>query len=96
MYLDELARLIGHRCGDMDPKEDQDAMRLLRLYALLGHAKGPAVTSWDVHDAWSVWRVETMPDHPALVPWPELERDVQVLDDKYRDAIAWAVRALAS
>jgi hypothetical protein len=92
MYLDELARLIGHRC-DMNAN-DPVAMKLLRLYALLGAAKGLFVESVDVHDAWAIWRVETKPDHPSLVPFNELSSDVQALDDRYREAIRWSVKAL--
>lgn len=79
-YIDALAARIGLIVPDC-PQE------LLRLYALLALAKGESTTLNDVHDAWSVWRAATKPDHPALVPFQELAPGVQALDAPYRDAI---------
>lgn len=60
---------------------------LLGLYALLAHCRGPATTLEDVHDAWAVWRNTTKPDHQSLIPFVQLEHEVQELDRKYMDAI---------
>lgn len=60
---------------------------LATLYALLALTVGQSVTLADVHDAWSVWRTRTRPDHPSLVPFGELSPEVQDLDQQYRDGI---------
>lgn len=60
---------------------------LIRLYALLVLVKGGWVSLEDVHNAWAVWRNLTRPDHPDLIPFVGLARDVQALDQKYADAI---------
>ena len=60
---------------------------LLDVYALLVFTKGKDCTSEDVHDAWSIWQNRTQPDHKSLIPFNELTKEVQELDDQYRDAI---------
>ena len=86
-YIDAIAASIGAIVPDCP----QD---LLRLYALLALTAGDGVTLEHVHDAWAVWRCATRPDHPSLVPFGELSREVQELDAPYRDAIR-AVAAAA-
>jgi hypothetical protein len=60
---------------------------LLRLYALLVLTKGTGTTLEDVHDSWSLWRAETRPDHPSIVPFRDLSPEVQELDRPYAEAI---------
>lgn len=60
---------------------------LTALYALLALVKGDEVSLQDVHDAWSVWRQATAPDHRSLVPFGDLTREVQELDRPYMEAI---------
>jgi hypothetical protein len=69
---------------------------LLTLYALLALTKGTDATLNDVHDAWSLWRMSTRPDHPSLVPFSELSVAVQELDRPYMDAIHRAALAFVS
>ena len=83
-YINKLAVLIGKRC---DTKFEGEYTKLLRIYALLCLAKGAETTNEDVHDAWSAWRAETDPNHKSLIPFKDLEEDVQKLDTPYRDAI---------
>ena len=88
-YIDALARNIFDRTlRDGEPKEmtPEDA-RLYRIYAVLALAKGRETTSRDVHDAWSAWRADTMPEHRSLIPFEDLAPNVQDYDDAYRDAI---------
>lgn len=66
------------------PGLDED---LLDLYSLLTLVKGERTTHEDVHDAWSLWRRRTMPNHRSLIPFDELRADVQELDGPYVDAI---------
>jgi hypothetical protein len=66
---------------------------LLALYTLLMLTKGTSTTLEDVHEAWSVWRLDTRPDHPSLIPFAELPGDVQELDRPYMEAIHRAARA---
>jgi hypothetical protein len=90
-YIDRIARRIADSCHLRNTAEDA---RLARIYAVLCLAKGIAVTKRDVHDAWAAWRVETCPDHGALVPFEQLSGDVQALDGPYRDAIRAAALEL--
>lgn len=60
---------------------------LIDLYALLALTKGEEVTLENVHDAWGLWTRHTRPDHPSLVPFSELEPEVQELDELYVQAI---------
>lgn len=60
---------------------------LAELYALLALVKGRETSLEDVHDAWSVWRHRTLPNHRSLVPFDELASDVQELDRPYMEAI---------
>jgi hypothetical protein len=60
---------------------------LLDLYTLLVFTRGVHVTWEDVHDAWAVWRNITEPRHHSLVPFDELTKKVQEMDQEYADAI---------
>jgi hypothetical protein len=73
---DELADLLPGCAGD-----------LLDLYALLALTRGPLTSLEDVHDAWSVWRNRTAPEHRSLIPFAKLAPEVQELDRKYMEAI---------
>jgi hypothetical protein len=66
---------------------------LVRLYTLLALTKGAATTLENVHDAWALWRMETHPDHPSIIPFPELSPEVQELDREYTEAIHRAAKA---
>jgi hypothetical protein len=96
-YVDEIVKQLEEHLDDCE-------VDLLRMYALLVLIIGPDVSERDVHDAWSVWRTATKPDHPSLVPFDQLTREVQDLDTKYTEAIiavdaarrrATAMRAVA-
>jgi hypothetical protein len=60
---------------------------LYRMYALLAMTTGTATTSEQVHDAGSLWRYPTMPEHRSIVPFDQLSPMVQGYDDAFRDAI---------
>lgn len=60
---------------------------LLDLYNLLVWVRGENTTWEDVHNAWSVWRTKTQPNHQSLVPFNELSKKVQAMDKEYADAI---------
>lgn len=90
-YIDDLAADIYAAVPTVCPQP------LLRLYAVLALVKGPSVSLQDVHDAWSAWAAATHPAHPSLIPFDELDHEVQELDRPYRDAIrrvsiAWSHR----
>lgn len=78
-YADAVAA-VNARIPDLEPD-------LAALYTLLVLVKGEDTMLRDVHDAWSLWRVGTVPDHPYLVPFDDLSTDVQMLDVPFRDAI---------
>lgn len=71
-----------------------DADDLFLLYALLGTVKGENVTGRDVHDAWVVWMQIRNQTHDSMVPFDELEREVQVEDNPYVSAIRQAVSGI--
>lgn len=87
-YVDTLAVAIGDYAPDC-------TQNLCWLYALLGLVKGTEVTLRDVHDAWAVWRTQTRPDHPDLVPFDMVPPKVQQLDEPYRLAIVRAVQRVS-
>lgn len=60
---------------------------LLEVYTLLVITKGENCTNEDVHDAWSIWQNKTQPSHRSLIPFEQLTKKVQDLDDQYRLAI---------
>jgi len=60
---------------------------LLNLYTLLVFSKAGNATLEDIHDAWSIWRNETNPDHKSLIPFSELTAEVQEMDREYTEAI---------
>lgn len=80
-YRDELAALL--------PGCDA---ALLDLYTLLAVEFGPYTDLVHVHNAWSVWRNRTQPEHRSLIPFPYLVREVQELDRPHVEAIHAAVR----
>jgi hypothetical protein len=67
---------------------------LVDLYTLLVLVKSEEVTLKDVHDAWSIWRLRTQPDHPSIVPFEELEKSSQDYDLPYAQAIRRAARSV--
>lgn len=89
-YLDGL----GARIRALVPKADlpdENTRGLFRIYAVLMLAKGTAVTTEDVHNAWAAWMAGIDPDHEALVPFQDLGADVASDDEPY----AQAIRAVA-
>ena len=89
-YIDDIASDIGELCG-MSMTSEGDRL-LLRIYAVLCRTKGLSTTNEDVHDAWAAWRIANYPGHDALVPFDELDKEVQELDSEYRDAIKEVAR----
>jgi hypothetical protein len=86
-YIEELRQAIWAELPNLG--ED-----LLDLYTLVGCVRGIETSNFDVHEAWSVWKNRTMPDHRSLIPFEELTAEVQDLDSKYRDGIIRAVKAV--
>jgi hypothetical protein len=87
---------IGYAIGELVPGCRPD---LLRFYALLVLTRGTETTGKDVHDAWAAWMSLPWnhPNHRSLVPYDNLEPDVQALDEPYVEAIREvALRALDS
>lgn len=66
---------------------DHDTTPLMLMYAVLARAKGTTVSAEDVHDAWCAWMATTDADHTSIVPFEDLEPDVQALDEPFADAI---------
>lgn len=82
-----VARIKEQLTADLDDCPND----LLTLYTLLALTKGTGTTLEDVHDAWAVWKNETMSDHKSLILFDELTADVQEMDRPYMEAIHQAV-----
>lgn len=67
---------------------------LTRLYALLVLTTGAHTTIEHIHDAWSLWQLETRPDHPAIIPFAELSHEKQELDRPYLEGVHRATMRL--
>jgi hypothetical protein len=87
-YVQRLTRDLSARLPGCE-------MDLIDLYALLALTRGTETTLKDVHDAWSVWRNTSRPDHKSLIPFDDLTPEVQELDRKYQEAIHEAAKAVA-
>ncbi len=90
-YVDDLADAIRSAL----PRHlvpDSDADLLFRLYAVLALAKGEAVSSEDVHDAWTAWMSQRGLAHRSMVPFDELTEAIRREDDPFVVAIRSAVQ----
>lgn len=89
-YLDHLAVRIRDQVPEAQRGETE--LGLFRLYAVLALAKGGAVEPSDVHNAWAAWMQERDPDHDALRPFDQLDRETQDADSPF----VAAIRAVAA
>ena len=85
-YIEQVRADLAKRI-DVEPA-------LLDLYTLLVLVKGAHVTWEDVHDAWSVWRNQTQPNHQSIVHFDDLSKRVQAMDQEYADAIKATAHAI--
>ena len=60
---------------------------LLETYGLLVLIVGENCSNENIHDAWSIWQNKTQPNHRSLIPFNKLTKDVQDLDELYRQAV---------
>ncbi len=60
---------------------------LLDYYGVLALVVGKNCTNEHIHDAWSFWQSKTQPNHRSLKPFNELTKEVQDLDEPYRQAV---------
>ncbi len=67
---------------------------LLGLYTLLVLSRGINTRLIDVHDAWAIWRNKTNPAHKSLVPFADLTKEIQELDQEYVAAIHATAREI--
>lgn len=91
MYLDEIAQQIVAELEPGDLPDFEGVERLLRSYAVLVRVKGTDVSAEDVHDAWAAWMADFDINHPALVPFAELDEATREEDEPF----LMAVRAVA-
>ncbi len=54
---------------------------------MLALAKGRAVETADVHNAWAAWMQERDPAHRSLKPFEELDPETQASDEPFAEAI---------
>ena len=94
-YIDAMADAIrAHTPANLVPDDTDDPRSLFRLYALLALTAGEAVTTREVHDAWSVWMLGRGKQHESLVPFAALDTEVQAEDEPFVVAIKSAWRGL--
>lgn len=67
---------------------------LLETYALLVFTVGEDCTKENIHDAWSIWQNKTQPKHKSLIPFNELTKEVQDLDEPYKLAVIKVAKIL--
>ena len=67
---------------------------LLPMYSLLVFVVGEDCTNENIHDAWSLWQKVTQPNHRSLKPFEELTKEVQDLDEPYRQAVIKVAKLL--
>lgn len=85
-YLDALAADIRNAVPP-EALPDADTAGLFRLYAVLLLAKGEAVTSKDVHNAWVTWMQGKGEVHESMVPYDELPLSTRDEDSVFVAAI---------
>jgi hypothetical protein len=95
MYLDELAEAI-RQAVPPEALPEGDTFPLFRMYAVLLLAKGEQVTRADVHNAWVAWMAGRAGDHESLVPFSDLDVEIQAEDSPYVVAIQTVARSLGS
>lgn len=78
-YVGETIEALRAGLGPADGSDEA----LLRLYALLVHTSGINTTLEDVHTAWALWREQSRPEHPDLVPFEQLSDEVVEYDRPY-------------
>ena len=92
-YLRKVARMIWARLpitvSGGRPAPPSGQQMLYDAYAVLCLAKGKEVTCEDVHNAWTLYSMETAGEgrHKAQVQFRELDGETRALDVPYRDAI---------
>lgn len=94
-YIVELANYIRQAVADQ-PRFTPEMDDLFLLYAVLALAKGEAVTSEDVHNAWVAWALEHGRIGPDLVPLHQLSADEQAKDEPFVQAIHQAIMRRAT
>ena len=72
---------------DEELKMGETYVGLLETYGLLVLTVGVNCTQENIHDAWSIWQNKTQPEHRSLIPFNELTKEVQELDEEYRLAV---------
>ncbi len=85
-YIQKAKKLLATK---IDVEND-----LLDLYTLLLFTKGVNCQLIDVHDAWSVWRNNTKPEHVSIIPFEELTFEIQEMDREYTEAIQETAKIL--
>ena len=85
-YIVHLAGLIRIELGP-DSLPDEPVDELLRYYAVLALAVGSSIRAEDVHNAWVSWMIARDPDHPALVPYGQLDPETAIQDEPFVRAI---------
>lgn len=79
-YVQKVIDKLNEKLPGQDPQ-------LIKYYALVALTWGQQTSCLEVHDAWALWRNDTRPDHPDLIPFQHLSAEVQELDEKYAVAI---------
>ena len=81
------AQEIQNKLEEILKMKGSDYEGLLKFYAQLVLTVGTTCTQKDIHDAWSMWQNETMPEHKSLIPFEQLSNEVKQLDEPYRKAV---------
>ncbi len=82
-YVEAIENLLDKELKMKGTKYDD----LLSLYSLLVMTVGKNCTQKNIHDAWSLWQNKQYKDHKSLLPFDELTKEVQDLDETYRMSV---------
>jgi hypothetical protein len=94
-YIEAIANAIRAEVPRSDlPKEPTDD--LFVTYAMLLLAKGNRTEPADVHNAWVAWMVNRGERHPAMVPFDQLDIEVQRQDGPFLTAILRVAQRMAA
>lgn len=89
-YIDQIKELLDKELGLSGTSYEG----LLDVYGVLVLVVGENCTNEHIHDAWSVWQNRTQPEHRSLKPFKELTKEVQDLDEPYRQAVIKVAKLL--
>lgn len=94
-YIENIVGMLSDKLDWYPMDTEVKNKMLLNMYAVLVLTKGEDTTDEDVHDAWSASE-NTFGNinHRSIIPFDELTKEVQKLDEPYTEAIRQVARQI--